>query len=361
MPTQREMIEALTKGADLWPPLRIRVMALAAELGQNWRADALIEASWQGARAEFVVECKSISTPQAFSGAMNQVMSTPNEKGFWPMVFLPYLNEGQLMELEKKGISGIDLCGNCVVIAPGALAVLRSGGMNRFSSSASIKNIYRKNSSMVARTFLSRPSYESVQDVLEETNRRNMLVTRWNKNRMTLSTVSKSLKVLKEDLIVGRAGAIRLLQPDQLLEKLTRNYVPPKVKERIRLKVPGTNEALRQMLLSLSEELGIPIVASGFSSVGQYALMQRGDLLSVYCPRPAALMERLSGRPGDRFPNLEFVETEDETVYFDARPEGGFWWASPLQVYLELMSGDKRDRETAEQVRALILGKAGVA
>ena len=84
-------------------------------------------------------------------------------------------------------------------------------------------------------------------------------------------------------------------------------------------------------------------------------VMQRGDLLSVYCPRLEMLLERLPGNLSDRFPNLELVETEDETVYFDTRKEGNSCWASPVQVYLELMAGDKRDRETAEQVKSFIL------
>jgi hypothetical protein len=67
------------------------------------------------------------------------------------------------------------------------------------------------------------------------------------------------------------------------------------------------------------------------------------------------LLERLPGSQTDRFPNLELIETEDETVYFDARQEEDFWWASPVQVYLELMAGDKRDQETAEQVKSYIL------
>jgi len=49
------------------------------------------------------------------------------------------------------------------------------------------------------------------------------------------------------------------------------------------------------------------------------------------------------------------LATEDETVYFDARQEDNFWWASPVQVYLELMAGDKRDQESAEQLITLIL------
>ena len=208
---------------------------------------------------------------------------------------------------------------------------------------------------MVGRVFLLRSGYDTVQEICAEINRRNLLVNRWNKRPMSLSTVSKSLKTLEEDLVVERNGIIRLLQPDKLLEKLSENYVPPKIKERVRLKVTQENGTIRELLLQQSEALGLPLVATGTSSVTQFAVMQRGDLLSVYCPRLEMLLGRLSGSQSDRFPNLELVETEDETVYFDGRQEGNFWWASPVQVYLELMAGDKRDQETAEQVKSYII------
>lgn len=146
------------------------------------------------------------------------------------MLIMPFLSEQQLQELEQQRISGIDLCGNGVVIVPGIFAVFRSGERNRFSSSAPIKNIYRKNSSMVGRVFLARSSYGTVQEICTEVNRRNMLVKCGDKKPMSLSTVSKSLKTLEEDLIVERKGAIQLLQADKLLEELSENYVPPKVK-----------------------------------------------------------------------------------------------------------------------------------
>ena len=91
------------------------------------------------------------------------------------------------------------------------------------------------------------------------------------------------------------------------------------------------------------------------SSIAQYAVMQRGDLLSIYCPSLERLLELLPGDQTNRFPNLELIETEEETVYFDARQQGEFWWSSPVQVYLELMSGDKRDQEAAEQVKSLLM------
>jgi hypothetical protein len=355
IPNQKEMVNLLRSGKVVLPPLSFRVLKDKTATKKSSGFDVMVEASWGGSAARFAVECKALSTPKAFKAGLNLLKTETLPKGCWPLLFLPFLSEQQLQELEQEQVSGIDLCGNGVVAVPGKFSVFRTGGKNRFSSSAPIKNIYRKNSSMVARVFLSCPSYETVQDVCSEVNRRNMLVERWNKSPMSLSTVSKSLKALEEDLIINRKETIRLLQPDKLLEKLSRNYASPNVNDRIRMKVQAEAETLRQLLRRQSQELGLPIVAAGTSSVGRYAVMQRGDLLSVYCPRLELLLERLPGSRTDRFPNVELIETDDETVYFDAREDAEFWWASPVQVYLELMAGDKRDRETAEQVKTFIL------
>ena len=344
------MIEQLRRGKVSLPPLSIRFLE-----GQPKALDAYVEASWRRSAARFVIECKSISTPRAFRDGLNLLRSTTLPKGYRPMLVMPFLSELQLLELEREGISGIDLCGNGVVVVPGMFSVFRNGVKNRFSSSAPIKNIYRKNSSMVGRVFLALPRYGTVQEICSEINRRNLLLKSWDKKPMSLSTVSKSLKALEEDLIVERKDIIRLVQPEKLLEKLSENYAPPKIKERVRLKVPEESGTLWEFLQKQSQELNLPLVATGTSSVTQYAVMQRGDVLSAYCPRLEVLLERLPGSQSDRFPNLELIETEDEMVYFDTRTEGDACWASPVQVYLELMAGDKRDRETAEQVRSFIL------
>jgi len=350
------MIEQMRRGEISLPPLSFRFLeGEQVAAGENRRFDALVEASWCKSIAKFVVECKSLSTPKAFQAGLNMLKTSSLPKGCRPLLFLPFLSEQQLQELEREGISGIDLCGNGVVVVPGIFAVFRSGEKNRFTSSAPIKNIYRKNSSMVGRVFLLRSGYETVQDVCAKINRRNLLVKRWDKKAISLSTVSKALKTLEEDLIIAREDTIRLLQPDKLLQKLRENYAPPNIKKRVRLKVPEGIGTIEELLRKESQELGLPLVAAGTSSVGRYAVMQRGDLLSVYCPRLDMMLERLSGSQSDRFPNLELVETEDETVYFDGRQEGNFCWSSPVQVYLELMAGDKRDQETAEQVKSHIM------
>ena len=355
MTTKREMLDQLRSDKVALSPLSFRFLEGQLEVDVNRRLDALVEASWRKSKTRFAVECKSISTPRAFQDGLNLLKNLRLRKGYNPMLFVPFLNERQLEELEKEGISGMDLCGNGVVVIPGIFAVFRSGGKNRFTSSAPIKNIYRKNSSMVGRVFLVRSGYDTVQDICSEINRRNLLVNDWDKKPMSLSTVSKALKTLEEDLIITRNDTIRLLQPDKLLEKLDENFVLPNIKERLSLKVSEDRGPLRKLLLDLSQKLSLPLAASGMSSVGQYAVMQRWDMLSVYCPCIEKLLSLLPGSQTDRFPNLELIETDDETAYFDSRKEGDFRWASPVQVYLELMTGDKRDKETAEQVMSFIL------
>ena len=354
-PNEREMLDLLRTGKVSLPPLTFRMLEGQPKVCDNGFFDAIVETSWREKVARFAVECKAISTPKVFQNGLNVLKSLALPNGCQPMLFRPFLSNEQLQQLEQEGVSGIDLCGNGVVIVPGKFAVFRRGGKNCFPSSALIKNIYRKKSSMVGRVFLVRPTYNAVKAILNEINRRNMLVDRWKSKPMSLSTVSKSLKTLEADLIIGRNEVIRLLQPDKLLEKLRENYTPPSIKGKVRLKVPQTGETVQGLIQRQSQLLGVPFVATGLSSVRRYALMQRGDMVSIYCPRSEDLLERLPRSPTDRFPNLELIETEDERVYFDARQEEDFWWASPVQVYLELLAGDKRDQETAEQVKSYIL------
>jgi hypothetical protein len=360
-PTEQEILEQLRRGQVLLPPVSIRFLTAQRQADGNGNLDAVVEVSWRGKSAMFAAECKSPATPRAFRDGINRLKCAELPAGYHPLLIMPFLRDQHLKELEREGISGVDLCGNGFVIAPGAFAVFRGGAENRFSSSAPIKNIYRKNSSLVGRVFLARPSYEAVNQIHAETNRRNLLVDRWDKRPLSLSTVSKVLKTLEEDLIVGRREMIRLLQPDKLLDQLRENYQAPETRDRVRLKVPEESRSVPESLQQQARALGMPMVATGTSSVSRYAVMQRGDVLSVYCPRLDILLERLPAGRSDRFPNLELIETEDERAYFDARPSGGFWWSSPVQVYLELMAGDKRDQETAEQIKSSLLTNLGKA
>jgi hypothetical protein len=351
LPTEKEILQSLRKGEIEFSPLSFRVLEQLPSENNIQAFDAFIEATWEKNKVKFAVQCKSVSTPKAFHFTLYWLKVASLQKGIQPLLIVPFLNESQLKELEREKFNGIDLCGNGCISVPGSFSIFRNGQENRFTTSASIKNIYRKNSSMVGRSFLAQPSYKTVQETFINVNQRNLLVNQWGQTPMSLSTISKALNSLEEDLIIERNDKIRLLQPEKLLEKLSENYIPPYVKRKTLLKIP-----IKELISRINEPKLI-IMATGASSVDQYATMETSEIFSAYTPDLEKIIALFPNSDSGRFPNLEIRETDDETAYFDARWGGMFSWASPVQTYLELMAGDKRDKETASQVKSFILNE----
>ncbi|WP_254053877.1 hypothetical protein [Singulisphaera sp. GP187] len=97
-----------------------------------------------------MIEVQRLSTPKALSEAVERVRRYARPPEFYPLVVVPYLPEARLAEFESAGVSGIDLCGNGVVVVPNELLVYRTGCPNRFRSEDEIKNVFRGNSSLAA-------------------------------------------------------------------------------------------------------------------------------------------------------------------------------------------------------------------
>ncbi len=353
-PVEIEMVELLQKGQFSLVPMRFELKSRDTEpIASDW--DFGLTGVWGDTKIDFVAAYKTSSTPLAFENAVKRCQSSPRPSGTWPLVILPYLRPSYLEELERLGLSGVDLCGNGVIVGPKRLRLFRTGQPNQFTTSAPIKNIYRNNTSMVARLFASVPSFESVRDIQNEVNARNPFVQKGQAKSMQLGTVSKALKGLTDDLIVDRTEGIRLIQPEKLLKQLLASYQPAESKQTRRINVPTSGEKLWQLVGRLCSNAPYPVVATGLSSVGKYAVMAREELIQLYCPKIDELQAVLGGQETRQFPNVELIESNQEPLYFDAQIENKFPWASPLQTYLELMSGDKRDRETAEQVKLRLI------
>jgi hypothetical protein len=358
--TESAILDELKYGRVSLPPLSFRFVESEPAVGGRYRIDALIEGRWGDTSAIFAAEIKALSTPKAFSEGVALLKAAALPKNRPPLLITPFLPEKQLQELERERVNGVDLCGNGVFNIAGRLTVLRTGGKNRFPSYAPIKNIYRKNSSMVGRVFLACPKFSSVKQTVEEIRKRDIFASTMKQPPMAFGTVSKVLSGLEQDLIIERSeNTIGLLQPDTLLEKLSRNYAGLIGSVRISFKISLEGKALIDRLAVLSAKINAPVVATGVSSVSRYAVMQREEKISVYCPLGNELSLLLAPTTSSRFPNLEIIDTKNATAYFDAREENGFFWASPVQTYIELMNGDKRDQETAEQVKAFLLEKTG--
>ena len=346
LPDEDELVRRLRRGDVLFPPL-----SLTWEESRARGIDGVVRMVWRKTSFRFAARYKRLSNPKTVAAATEQALEKAQAAGLLPLVVVPYLNEQALNDLERRSVSGIDLCGNGVVIVPGRWYVRRTGNPNLFRAEGVIKNVYRKNSSVVARLFLARPEFDSLQDASDELGRRG--------GRVTLSTVSKVCKRLEDDLIIERrresATRLRLIQPEKLLDRLTANYSPPEVKERRTGKLRGIGPPeLRARLRAWAEQTGNRVAITGASSVGAYAVMARDGPEEYYCTDAAGAVRALGDgfQASERFATITLLETRDEEVYFDRRDD---LTASPLQTFLELSSGDKRDRETADQLRRVIL------
>lgn len=347
-PTEKEFVARLRRGDVNFPPLRLRWEAPKVR-----EIDALVRVSWRKNSYTFAAEYRRPFNPRAIEAAAEQARRYASTSRLLPLVVVPFLDERSLDELEARSVSGIDLCGNGLVIVPGELYVRRTGQPNPFRMEGMIKNVYRRSSSVVARLFLARPEFDSVRDALAELRRRGGLVT--------LPTVSKVCRRLEEDLIIDRKREgmtrLRLIQPDKLLDRLAENYSPPDVKARLTGKLRGIEPPeFQAQLREWAQGTGNRVTRTGASSVGAYAAMARGGTEEYYCTDAAGAATALGDRfqPAERFATIALLETPDEEVYFDRRDD---LTASPVQTFLELSSGDKRDRETADRVRQVILAE----
>jgi hypothetical protein len=346
LPTEEQFTARLRRGEVAFPPLELRW-----EESKSREIDGILRLSWRKKSFKFAAECKRESSPKAIETAAEQARKYAEASKLLPLVVVPFLGEQAIDALEARSVSGIDLCGNGVVIVPGEWYVRRTGRPNLFRAEGVIKNVYRKSSSVVARLFLACPEFGSVQDALEGLRRRG--------GRVTLATVSKVSKRLEDDLIIERkregATKLRLIQPDKLLDRLAANYAPPAVTRRLSGKLRGIGpEEFQARLREWAEKTGNQVALTGMSSVGAYAVMARDGAEEYYCTDAAGAVRAVGDRfqPTERFASVILIETPDEEVYFDRR-EG--LTASPVQTFVELSAGDKRDRETAEQVRGVIL------
>jgi hypothetical protein len=353
---ETDILGALRAGNVALPPLRIQLVGVEPRtdvVGGPHRPDAYVDVQWEARTARFVVELRGQATPKVFRDAVEQVRAYASASEMLPMVVVPYLSPDRLGDLESRGVSGLDLCGNGVVVVPGELFVLRTGNSNQYPAGRRIRNVYTGASSLVARVFLVRPAYDSVQSVMDEIVQRGGAVA--------LSTVSKVLKMLDEDLVIRRAGRTsELLQADELLDRLADAYKPPAIRARRKYRWTGDRG---DILATLRQSNG-QVVLTGAGSVDRYAVMPRETTMQCYCRSIAELENKLKGQleESPRFPDLDLIETDDPSVYFDSRMnsltsqlDGGIAIASPTQCWLELQAGDKRQQDAAVQVRGRIV------
>ncbi len=326
------------------PPLEIRVLASRQDTGGG----ALVDVTWRGRSCRFVAELRRDAKPLTLKMAIEQVReyAGATQQGR-PMIIAPYFSREKLDQLLDAGISAIDFSGNAAIEVPGEFLFYKTGNPNQYPDSSPIRSAYRGDGSLVARVLLLERQFQAVGEILEGIRSRG--------GSLTMSMVSKVLQRLEADLVIERPSrnAVRVIQPERLLEGLLDAYQPPKTQETWIGKVALPASELLARLQRIAADGGL--VRTGEASAVEYAVWAGEPLIACYCrASPRTLLDRLGAEAKETraFANLRLTQTDDQLVYFDARPNLA---ASPIQAWLEMASGDKRQKEVAGQIRSAIL------
>jgi hypothetical protein len=332
------------------PPLAIRVLARQRTKGE----DALVDVAWRGRTCRFVVELRRDAKPLTLKIAIEQVREKAGKSGQGrPMIIAPYLSGEKLNQLLDAGISAVDFSGNAAIEVPGEFLFYKTGNASRYPDSSPIRSAYRGDGSLVARVLLLERELPAVGKILESIRSRG--------GALTLGTVSKVLRRLEADLVIERPtrNVVRVIQAERLLEGLRDAFQPPKAQGTWTGKVALDSGELRTRLEGIARDGGL--VRTGASSAVEYAAWAGEPLITCYCrATPATLLGGLGAEAHETraFANLQLIQTDDQLAYFDARPKLA---ASPIQAWLEMASGDKRQKEAAEQIRRGLLSAGAMA
>ena len=339
-----DMLARLRVGEVLLRPLVVSSIEVLSGPGADARIELALPGEPEGFR--FVLEVKGRATPQTVQLAMVRAKSATRE-GEWPMIQVPFLSPKRLGELEREGVSGVDLCGNGLVVVPGRLFVSRSGEPNRYRDSRPLNNPYRGRSAMVARMLLQQPDWDSLSDLCAAVVAAGC--------ELSLPQTSKAVQAMAEDLVLSKSvGTITLREPLRLLDELGAAWRTPPIRARQAVRLPATSHWAR----SLSSVAGLKWAVTGESSVARYAVFSQSGPRRIAVSDLGLALASLGG-VAERVPSfadLEIIETNEAGFFFgNETDEAGLRWASRLQTWLELASGDARQQDAAQDLRQKLL------
>jgi hypothetical protein len=332
------------------PLLKISLL----EQGALLSTDALLQMEYGNQRFTFAAEYKTNWQERAFQDALGVVKKYPSGNGeALPLVILPYLSEKHLDALAEEKISGLDFCGNCLIIVPNQLLIRQSGKPNRFQIEQSLRNPYQGKAALVGRILLQNRTFKRLEDLHQEIIRRG--------GDISLALVSRVVQRLEEDVIVthSKEYKVRLVQPEKLIDALADAHDSKKAKLVWRGKMPAIASPLPS-LFTLAKEHYFRIALTGIGSATRHASLAMEPMARLFMEsteNAENLLVEWGAIPAEQFTNLEIYSAPDSTCFFDSETDStSIVWASPLHTYIEMMnSGDIRLKESAAPIRERLL------
>ena len=361
---ENEIIQKFWSEAEKYAPLKFKSM-LEETLSQDISPDIVVGTFIEFCIAEgpcfkAMVEAKTMATPKIISQAAQQLtayLRRINDKTIVPVIIVPYMGTEQAKLLQRENISWIDLSGNMWIKAPN-LYIERTGKLNKFPDTAPIKKIFQGVSSLVSRALLLKSEgFFSLDKIVDFINSRNA--------NITLSTVSKVLKSLEQELFVDKSKSlIRARDPEKLLDKLTEGYISS-TERKTRKTYKFAADNITNLFFTFFEQQ-VDYAACGFYAAKLKGLAVTNEIIifvkDIEQVRKASECSRYKVEfiPDAEFGNLTITETNDPGVWFNVSRQINNAVVDDIELYLEMMTATPRGPEIAKQIKQRILKRTDI-
>ena len=323
-------------------------------VGRDYGVDGLIGMRYAGKRYALVVEVKSNGAPryvrsgvyhlESCVARLRQSREVNGGRRLIPMLVTPYLSPESRAICRDHDVAYLDLVGNAR-LAFDAVYIERAVADKPKSETRALRSIFTPKAAAILRVLLRDP---------DRAWRVTELAAQANASYGHVSNVRKAL-LEREWLEVRDDGAV-LIQPGALLETWRDRYRRPagqSITGYTHLHGKQLDERLRGGLNPHAEH---PRAIYSLNSAAQwFAPFSRTGTQTFYTDEPGArvLKERLELKPAARGANVVLHVPADESLFDDAgEPRPSVFCTSPIVTYLDLWTGNEREREAAEHLES---------
>jgi len=287
-----------------------------------------------------IAEVKSSGEPRFVREAAAQLLkyrySAP--PGTYGILVAPFISPRAAEICSEEKIGYVDLSGNCR-LSFGQIYIERKGEPNLFAKKRDLRSLYSPKAERVLRVLLVNPhGFWKLQKLAEEAE-------------VSIGQVSKVKKILTDqEWIEPEPGRIQLIKPIELLSDWAANYDSKRnvVRDFYTLKKTSEFEA---DLAEVCGQRGIEYALTGFSAAARLAPAVRYQRAMAYVNLPQEDLASLLGlKEVTSGANVSLLRPYDEGVFYGGRAVDEARIASPVQVYLDLISIKGRGEEAAQVI-----------
>jgi len=282
------------------------------------------------------VEVKGNGQPRIVRSAVYQLLRyrEKNPKAYC-IIAAPYISPQSAEMCIKEDIGYLDLAGNCRLTFD-RVYIEQEGRANPFAVKRDLRSLYSPKGERVLRVLLNNP---------KKTWR---VLSLSAEAVVSLGQVSNVKRLLEDrEWLMSTESGLILGMPEQLLSEWSDNYSFSRntTKNYYTLKTMSEIEA---ELAEICEKQKISYALTGFSAAARYAPSVRYQRAMAYVGGNVNKMATLlSLKEVSSGANMTLLTPYDEGAMYGSRLIDGVQVASPVQVYLDLLSIKGRGEEAA--------------